>query len=877
MGLLDRFRFRLQGVRRTRFEEDVDEELRFHLTALTDEYRAKGLSEVDAERAARRDFGVTSPFVEQMREVRGVSMIEAASQDVRYGTRLLIRNPGFACAAILTVGLGIAATTAVFSVVYGVLWSPLPYAASDRLVSLWTQSLELKQDRMFVGAADYRDWRTQQTVFEDIALVRTVGNFTMVGGGEPERVQGSPVTASLFRVLKVEPALGRVFRDEEERPGNDAVVILSDGLWARRFGRDPGVLSRSLALSGRSYSIIGVMPPSFAYPGREFDLWVPLTVNPADYENRLSRNYRSVARLKPGVSVEQARAEMRAIASRLGEQYPDSNAKYSVTVFQMLDDMVQPVRASLFVLIAAVASLLLIGCASLGNLLLARASGRTVELTLRGALGASRGRLVRQALAELVPLVVAGGTVGILLAAWVLAIVRPRLATLLPRVDAIALNGPVLLMAFAAVIFTSALAGVWPALQQSRQDAGVGLRDGARGGTGSRRVTRLRDAFVVAQVMTAVALAVGAALFVRSFAAVQRVDVGFQTKGVLGAHLQIPRTKYPLDQQVAAFSRQIVNRVQTVPGVESVGMVNRLPLAGGGQNGFLELENSQLPGGRIESVDWRSVTPDYFRTMSIPVRRGRAFTDGDHETAPPVGIIDERLAALAWPGQDPIGRRFRIPFPGQPWITVVGVVGHIRHDGVTVDTRPQVYWHYLQRAQDRMALVVRGKVPPERLVADVVASIRAIDPEQPVYDVQTLDALRDRAVVQPRITTYILVAFAVTALLLACVGIYGVTAYSVGQRTREVALRIALGARPSNVLMLVLRHTAILAACGVFLGLIVVLASGRLIRTVLYGIAPTDWVSFGAASLLLSLVVFAAAVIPVRRALRIDPMLELRN
>jgi putative ABC transport system permease protein len=798
--------------------------------------------------------------------------------DLRYAFRQLRRAPGFTAVAVLTLALGIGASTAIFSVVHGVLLDPLPYAAPGRLVALFTSAPKLGYARANVGAANYRDWRAQNTVFHDIALVRHIANFNLTGDGEPERLFGARVTANLFSVLGVQPLLGRVFPADAEQPGRDRIALLSHSLWTRRFGADPHIVGRTTRLSGEPYLVAGVMPPGFAYPGAEFQLWVPLTVNPEEIRQRLGYDYLAVARLRPGVSLPQAQAEMDAISARLAQQYPERNKDIGCVVVPLLDSAVGPVRTGLYVLLGAVGGLLLIGCANLTNLLLARAAGRTREFTLRVALGAGRRRLIRQLAAEVLPLGFAGGALGLLLAVWGLDLLRPLLPAAMPRLENIRISLPVLAFTAAVSLLTVLLTSLLPAWHASRTDLASALHEDARAGTGAARA-RLRDLLVVSEIALTLVLLVGAGLLIRTLGRLRQVDPGFRPEGVLSLHLAVPRSKYTSDALVADFCRRVLERVRALPGVESAGMVNRLPLAGGGQSGSLQFEGTNLPVTELGNVDWRTVTPGYFQAMGIPLLRGRSFTDRDTADSPLVGVIDERIARLVWPGQDPIGKRFRIglgTFTG-PWVEIVGVAGHIRHDGLDVDQRPQVYWNYHQRAQDRMALVVRTRLRPLDLAPAVISEIRAVDPDQPVYDVRPMDEVRERSLAQRWLNTVLVTLFAGVSLLLAAVGIYGVIAYSVQRRVREFGVRLALGASPGAVRTLVLRQVGFLTLCGLTLGVGMSLVLTRFLAGLLHEVAPHDPATFAATSAVLACAALAACYLPARRATRIDPMEALRQ
>ncbi|MGH9791962.1 MAG: ADOP family duplicated permease [Candidatus Acidiferrales bacterium] len=857
-------------------DNELDEELRDHVERRSDELHREGFSAAEARRRALVELGGVQQTKEEVRAMGSGIWLETLWQDLRYGARSLHHNPGYAAIALLTIALGIGASTAVFSVVYGVVLRPLPYPEPERLVNLWGSFERLGLARAFVVAANYRDWREQNRSFEGLALVRHIGNFNLTGSGEPERVQGARVTASLFHVLRIKPALGRPFREEEEQIGREQVVILSDALWTRRFGRDPGIVGRMIPLNGEPHLVVGVMPRGFAYPSREFELWVPLTVNPEELRTRMGGNFLSLGRLKPGVSIAQAQAEMDTIAACLAQQYPESNEGAGTVLAPMLPDLVGSVRAPLYILMSAVSSLLLIGCASLANLLIARATARSGELMLRSALGAARGRLVRQSLTELAPLLAAGGALGILLAHSMLSLLLPWLPASMPRVEAIAIDANVLLFAVAALAVTTLAAGVWPAWQAGRWNIAAGLRESLRGASASLHGARLRNALVVAQISAAVVLTIAAVLLMRSFAGIKSIDAGFRSEGVATMHLAIPRAKYPRDLQVATVCNQILERVGRLPGARAAGMVNRLPLAGVAQIGSVQIERPADTESTEFVVDWRTATPDYFRALGIPLLVGRGFTEADTVEAPLVGLVDERLAKAAWPNQDPIGQRFRIN-PSLPWVTVIGVVGHIRHDGLTVDRRPQVYWNYWQRAQDRMVLVVRSDGDPDALARAAIAEIRAVDPEQPVYDVRPMAVVVDRSVAQQWLTTVVLGVFALVALTQACIGVYGVVSYGVARRTREFGIRLALGAQPSALLRSILSHGVRLAAAGVALGILGALAMRRAIQGLLFETAATDPRVFAAVAAVLLVVALLACYVPARRAAKVDPITALRH
>ena len=857
-------------------DRELGIEMREHLQHLIDENLARGMTLDAARDAARREFGPVTQLVEESRDARGVMWLANAWHDVQYGMRLMRRAPGFAAAAILTVALGIGATTAIFSVVYGVVLQPLPYREPGRLVNLWSTAFKRGLPRANVGMANVYDWKARNHVFEDIAALRAVANFNLTGQGEPERLNGSRVSSNLFPVLGVTPLLGRTFTEDEDAIGREQVALLTYGLWVRRFGADPAVVGRTIALNGVPHTVVGVMRPDFAYPTREFQIYTPLTFDPQELVDRMNYSYLAVARLKPGATVEQARAEMTVISAQIEREHPKENEGIGTEVAPMLADTVAAVRTPLYILLAAVAAMLLIACANLANLLVARALVRHRELAVRAALGAARSRLVTQSIGEVLPMLAAGGALGLLGAAWVVDTLVPLLPADVPRVENVGLHLPVLASTAATLTAIAVFVGLWPALEASRGGFSASVADLSRGNTGAPARSRLRDVLVVAQIAATLWLVVGAALLMRSFGELRQVHPGFNAERVYSLHLAIPRSKYPTDRDVAAFGDRILERVRTLPEVASAGLVNRLPLAGGTQTGGIEFEGSDPKAVSMSNVDYRSVTPDYFRTLEIPVLSGRSFTDADSETAPPVAIIDERLAKTILAGTDPVGRRVRIPVMNLPWLTIVGVAGHIRHDRLEEDVRPQIYFPYKQRTQDRMALAVRTRTDPSTIGASLVAAIRGVDPEQPVYDARTLAAVVDRSVAQRWLQAVLLGSFAAIALVLASIGVYGVIAYAVGQRRREFGIRLALGARRAEIVALVMRRGALLFAGGAAVGLALAGASARVLSSLLFNVSAFDLLSFGVSTLILFAVALAACGLPACRAASVDPSLALR-
>ncbi len=862
--------------RSDRIDRDLHEELQFHLERQVHENIAAGMTPTTARRAARLSLGGDAQIVDDSRAGRPGAWVRLVRRDIAYGARLLRKSPGFAIASIAIVALGIGAVTAIFTIVYGVVLRPLPFPEPERLVNVWTRAQRFGLARALVNVADYNDWRAANHVFQDIALTRNIASYNLTGAGEPERLQGARVTANLFRVLGVSPAIGRTFTEEENENGSDDVVLLSDGLWRRRFGADPSIVGRTIALNGNSHIVVGVMRPDFRYPSREFQLWTPLKFNPAQV-SRAEPGYEfwAIARLAQGISLAQAQSEMDTIAVRLQTAHPASNEDIGIEVAPTRDDLVQVVRPALYVVSGAVSCLLIIASLNLSNLLNARAAARTREFSVRMALGASRGRLALQAFAEVAPILVLGGALGVIAAQLAVDAFVPLAPASLPRVENLSVNASVLIVSVLVLVATGLIAGLLPASQAWRSER-ASTREDSRSAAGGRRQSRARNALVVMQVALALPMLVGAGLLVRSFTALTGVEPGFNSAGVVTMHLAIPRSKYPRDAEVAAFCDRLLERVSAVPGITAAGMVNRLPLAGVAQIGNLEVDTGRGESVTLPSVDWRTATPDYFRAMGIPLVEGRVFAATDTQTAPVVGLIDERIAHALWPGESAIGRRYRILFRDQPWVTIIGVVGHIRHDGLDNDGRPQVYWNHLQRAQDRMVLVARTLGDPDALAPSIVAAVREVDRDQPVYDVRSMDAVVEWSLAQRWLNTTLLTAFACVALLLSSVGLYGVIAFGVTRQAREFGIRLALGANRSDVTRHVVRQGAMLAIGGAAIGLAAAALLTQGLQGMLYGVQTNDLTSYAIATTVLLLVALAASYIPARRAAAVDPATTLR-
>jgi putative ABC transport system permease protein len=786
--------------------------------------------------------------------------------ELRQAIRTLVKSPGFAASAILILGLGCAAATSIFSVAYSVLVRDLPYPAPERLVSLSTRLPHAVVSKAPAGAADYFDWRRRQQVFTDLALTRLVANFNLTGDSQPERIRGTRTTAGLFQTLGVAPLIGRTFTEAEQLDPEQAatIAVLSYSLWQRRFGGDPDILNRKIRINGRDTKVIGIMPPEFHYPSRDYELWEPLFYPPEELRDRSDLSYASVARLRPGVTIDQARAQMNAIAADLAREYPRTNRDLGIYVEPLLGDITESVRPAIWLLLAAVGMLFLIGCVNLANLLLARATGRQAEFAIRAALGATRTRLMRQSFVETIPLAIAGAALGILGADSILKLMVPLLPPGLPRVEEIAIHLPVLLFTIALSIAAAFAVSIAPASHVS-----ASLQ------RGPASHSRLRDLLLCAEIACTVVLLVSAGLLMRSFVNVRTTDPGFRPGHVLGLHFAVDRATHGnADPEVWRYLSRLIDRVQSTQGVESAAIVNRLPLGGQTQTLQIEFEGRDT----IVNIDSRSASPDYFRTLGVPLISGRVFRNDDLAGRPNVGILDDRIARQIFGNESPIGKRFRIPIvPGMPWVQIVGVVGHIRHEGLDRDPRAQVYWPYAQRTQDRVAMVVKTAVDPAAMTPAIRAAIREIDPNQPLYDVFPMSEFIARTLLAQRLNLVLVGSFAVLALLLASIGVYGVVSHLTARRSREFGVRLAVGATPPHLLAMVFRESLARASVGLAVGIVLSIAITRLLSTMIHGLTALDPLTYSSVVVLLLVVVVVASYVPARRASRTDPVSALRD
>ncbi len=856
--------------RKNRVEAELDDELAFHLEQLTRENMARGLSGEEACYAALRAMGGVEQFKEECRDARRTGFLETLLHDLRYGARVLRRTPAFSAAAIACLALGIGSAAAMFTVINAVLLRPLPFREPDRLVGIWEETQMFGLHYSPVAMGNYTEWKAQSRSFESMGALENA-TYRLLGYGEPEQADGSVVSASLFRVLGVQPVRGRLFRDDEDKPGAPGAVIIGYGLWQRRFAGSPGAIGQTLLIDGRKRTIVGVMPPGFRFPNATTELWSPLgnEYDLREFSNRGRHNSMVVARLKPGVTREQANAEMRAIAAGMERTYPDTNKNVGAFVAPMREHMVGD-RRLLMILLAAVGFVLLIACANVANLMLSRAVARGKEVAIRVALGAGGMRVARQLIAEHLLLAAAGGTAGTLLAYWSVGslkhLVPGEIAALVP----LELDWRVLLFVLVVTAGTCILFSLAPVARALRTDVNEALKATAGRAGRSRNSQALRRALVIAETALALVLLIGAGLMIRTFAQLRGIDPGFPTRNILTLKTPVwSRFREPADRQ--RYYNQVLARVTSLPGVVSAGFTLGIPLDFKGWFDGARTETMT----ELQSVLYRVCTPDYLRAMGIRVIKGRQFTDADNAKAPAVALVNEAMARQFWPDQDPIGRRL-YQGSGDPAI-VVGVVADVKQSGLDVPPKPEFYVPQRQTSTPPPALVIRTAVEPLSLASAVRREIRAVDREMPIIAVQTMEEILDREVFQRRFQMLILAFFAGGALLLASVGIYGVLSYLVAQRRHEIGLRMALGAASSDILKNVFGQAAALMAAGLAIGLAASLALTRMMSHLLVGVTATDPATFIGVPLVLFAVGLAASYIPARRAMKVDPSLTLRD
>jgi putative ABC transport system permease protein len=803
----------------------------------------------------------------------GSSMLANVLRDTRHAIRQLQGAPAFTVVVVLTLALGIGATSAIFSVVNGVLLRPLPYADPDALVRV--HEVVPQYGRFAVAPATFLDWRLQSTVFERIAAYDT-GSATYSEATGPERVASALVSWDLLRLMGVAPALGRGFTAEDGTPGAAQVIVLSHGMWQRRFGGDPGAIGRSITLSGTPATIVGVMPPGFYFPSREAEFWTPLAIDPSN-ASRGAHFLGVIARLKPGIARDAAASEMKVIAERLGRQYPESSAGESAEVVGLHDHVVGNVRRALVTLLAAVGVVVLIACANVANLLLVRSTLRGKEIAIRAALGAGRQRLIAQMLAESLLLALTGGALGVLFAYLAVRPIQVLGAGSIPRVADIAIDARVLVFAVVVSVATGLLFGLAPAWQASRAALADVLKDGGRSSGGGARGRWVRNGLLVAEVALSIVLLVGAALLLRSFYKLTSIDPGFRTDGVMAFRISLPRSAYPEDhQRMALFDRLLAN-MRGLPNVSSAGMVQALPLRGAYVLSFAAQGQPAARPGEEPSARYRVVSPGYFETLGIPLRRGRAFTANDRAKAPMVAVVDEAFVQRHLAGRDPIGRGLDIGNGTDGLYEIVGVVGNVRYDGLDADAAPTMYVPFEQDVFSTMWIVAKTPGDTAQLAAAVRRVVRDVDRTLPAYSVSTLGEVVSESLAERRFSLLLLGLFASMALFLAAVGLYGVMAYAVSQRTQEFGLRKALGAEAGDVLRMVVGGGLRLALVGVAFGIVGALVLSRLIEALLFEVAAADPASYAVTAIVLLVVAALACYVPARRAMRVDPVVALRQ
>jgi putative ABC transport system permease protein len=873
----------INTLRRPTLDSKIEEELQFHLQLRAADLQRAGLSADEARREARRLLGNDLSLRDRTREADVWVRLETALQDVRYAARTLRRAPLFTIAATLTLAIGIGVNTAMFAVVYAVLIRPLPYADADRLYLLFQTSGRAGRTR--VTPLDFVDLQTQ---VRSMGIAAVVGNgFTFTGPGDPELAVGHLVSGQFFTLLGVKPALGRTFGTAEEAAGSNDVIVLSHGFWQRRFGSDPGIVGRTVTANNRAFTVIGVMKPDFSYQGARYQFWVPLPLRGANPDklpiNRNARYVQVLAKLNPGVSRDAAGAELRSVASSLAQAYPDIDRSTSFILSSLTEETVGGVRDALKLLFAAVLLVLLIACSNVTSLLLARFIGRQPEVLVRAALGASRGRLVRQFVIETLVLYSVGTVAGMVLAMLLLDVLRTVGPGDIPRVSDVGLVMPVLAFTCVTSLFAALVFGILPALQATRGSSASGIR--ARTATTDRAPQRVRAAIVIVQIAVTLCLVAGASLVARSLVNLQQVEKGFDPEGRLTFTVVLPPTRLPDAPAMHAFYARLVDTIAARPEFTSVGTTTAFPLSG------QDLENSfAVDGYAAASPDQepvaalRGVSPDYTTAMGIPIRAGRALTRADDQRGAPVALVNETFVRRFFGGRNPIGGRISVGGPEGPWRTVVGVVADVRHRALATDPRPEVLLPWVQldagflTAWARgISFVVRSDLERTTAASLIRSQVRQVDANTPVIELQPVSALVDQSVAEPRFRTFLLSSFAFTSVCLAAVGIFGVLSYVVSERTREIGIRIALGASQRTIFRNVLAVAGSLVAIGSVLGLAGSVALTRWVRGLLFQVSPADPLTLAAATLGLVVIALLAALIPALRAMRVNPVIALRS
>jgi putative ABC transport system permease protein len=805
-------------------------------------------------------------------------------EDLRFSYRMLIKKPGFTLIAVATIALGIGANSAIFSVINAVLLNPLPFPNSEQLVMVWGKLPAHELEKLNASPAEFVDYRDRNHTFSAAAVYASLGR-NLTGAGEPERHTVTFVTADLFPLLEVQPLHGRAFFAEEDRPGHEQVVILSYGLWQRRFAGDERIVGQSVMLDGKSHTVVGVMPASFQFPDGETAIWKPMAFTAEDLneDSRGSHYLNLIGRLKPGVTLEQAQADIASIARQMQQEHPDhyeESSGWGANVVSLRDEIVGDTRLILIVLLCAVGFVLLIACTNVANLLLARAATRRREIAIRQALGAGRARIIRQLLTESLALSLVGGALGVLLALWGEDLLAPLIPASLPRAGEIDLDARVIGFTFALSLLTGIFFGIIPALQATNLNLNETLKEGGGKATESKGRLRLRGLLVAGEIALALVLLVGAGLMIKSLYRLQQVDLGFDPANVVTMRLALPQSKYPEPVRQRDFFDRLTKRIDALPGVTSVGLVNFLPLSGSGNQRNISVEGK--PENPI-NVEFRISNAEYFRSLNIPLREGRSLEESDRENSTYVTVVNETFTKVFLPGEAPLGKRVKMGGLNSPfrWLEIVGVVKDVKHRGLDLDPRPEMYISYLQPPLanwnlQNIFIAVRSEVSPETLLPFLREAVKELDNDQPIYSVYTMNQLVSRSIAPRRFNMVLMGIFSALALLLASIGIYGVMSYAVTERTHEIGIRMALGAQTVDVLRLVIGQGMKLAVIGVGVGLIAAFALTRLMESLLFKVSATDALTFAVITLLLTGVALAACYIPARRAMKVDPMVALR-
>jgi putative ABC transport system permease protein len=869
----------LMLLRRRQFDADLEEEMRLHRELREQEEIEGGLTREEAHYAVSRRFGNTLVLREESREMWGWNWLEDLLQDVRYGLRMLVRNPGFTAVAILTLALGIGANTAIFSVVNAVLLKPLPYADSDRLAVIWVTEPSAPGGLFPDTAPDFQDWQAQSQAFEGMSAVTIVGT-TLTGSGEPLQLHGLSVSPNTFQLLRVEPQLGRNFSPDEGPTGRNHVVILSYGLWQSAFGGQKNIVGSKVTMDGEVYDVVGVMPKDLRFPsiwGRSPQFWTPITMDAPKWKTERSNHWFWVlARMKKGVTLSQAAAEMVTISSRLAQQYPQTNTGVIARVKSLHEQLTGNVSEILWVLFATVGFLLLIACVNVANLLLTRSVGRQREIAVRLAVGSGARRLVRQLLTESVLLFLLGGVAGLAVGLAALRLLLHAAPTgYIPEVIPVHLDFRVFAFTFLIAFVTGTLAGLIPALHAARVSLSEMLKESGSAVAMSHGLAR--GLLTTGEIAIALVMLVGAGLATRSLVRLLGVQLGFDPRQVVAGRVSLTQLRYPKDLQQSAFFRSLLTRVQALPGVVSAGAASELPLIGG-SNGTVVIEGQPAPKDIWSSplVESCTVTPSYFRTMRIPLLSGRDVAETDTSEVPLVAVINESMAHRFWPHQDAVGKRFKHSNPDAKWITVIGVVGDVREFSLAEPAIPEAYYPESQETYPELVLVVLAANDPQGQVPAIRHALHDLDKGLPWYGIQTLPEMVSQSSREKRFVALLLALFAAVALALASVGIYGVVSYSVSQRTREIGIRMAFGAEVRNVLGMVLREVMLLVFAGVAAGLLGAWALSRYATSILYAVHATDFATYMLAALLMAVVALAACLVPARRATTVDPIVALR-